>query len=645
MSHVQIPSVQRASIPPQGQEGYDDRSTIRDVVSEDPGLAAARLETRPEAAHDQSQPLPTKISPNETEKKLNSSRRYSTRVVNSATLRDSIEAQFGLEILLKHKELRLIDQEFAKCQVALEQLRRCQIIPYPAMSSNYDDLQAATSGSGAAFDNRAPYASPWGITQGPYTCHYERWLIPDSAFDDTIPEIQTPTLRPGTSSDRPTRGAKSELRSLPTSTSRSQRGSKSTMLKALPHGYAEPKEEKGPCIVKRSRDGKMVKLVCLDCRRSNFSSVQGFINHCRIAHSRQFLNHDTAIDASGEEIDAETEGSLGESNSSAQTTASAGLVHPLIRSAHLLGSNRAAIEPAASTRRKKSQPRTTPVIQRSSQEPVPPISTPQQSRHMSYPTTTPTVAFNPSPRTPHLSALIARTGREVDLNEAVSQATTRIDVDVSMSSDEEDTEDEDAIEEQIPVQSRSTRGVIRGGDLPTQARSVSPAQELPRIQSPSKFVSQRPSHLPRIAAYAPHPISERLVEEDGGDDDHNLLDHQSPLNLSPNTIESHTAPSLVSDDGDYENTHSESESPSDAEADDNQDHYIHAEYLDHDDMDLGGGSSHHHLSLDGKPHDPDSGRQTSSMRPPTAIHHENRHVTFASPQRRRGRGSKVKKEH
>src|SRR5208282_692912 len=49
--------------------------------------------------------------------------------VSLDTLRDAIESQLSLEILLKHDELRLINQEMAKCQIALEQLRRCHLIP------------------------------------------------------------------------------------------------------------------------------------------------------------------------------------------------------------------------------------------------------------------------------------------------------------------------------------------------------------------------------------------------------------------------------------------------------------------------------------------------------------------------------------
>lgn len=56
-------------------------------------------------------------------------------------------------------------------------------------------------------------------------------------------------------------------------------------------------------FVCRTSDGKMVKLVCLDCRRSNFHGAKGFFLHCHFAHSQQFPTPDAAIEASGEEVD------------------------------------------------------------------------------------------------------------------------------------------------------------------------------------------------------------------------------------------------------------------------------------------------------------------------------------------------------
>ena len=644
LSHVEIPAAEIQRATPHWHQSQIDEEPVSDQMGQGQVLTEMEKE-RPKGNTLLENHLPGMLGQSNLDHGDADMGRHSRTIVTPLALREVIDGQFSLELLLKHRELRVIEQEFAKCQVALEQLRRCQMLPYPASSSTFDGMQAAITGSGAAFDNRAPHAPPWGVAEGPYTRHYERWLIPDSAFDDSIVDhSQTPTFVSEFVPERATRASKAESSNV-AGKSRSQRGFNGARLKALPHGYPEPKEEKGPMIVKRSSDGKMVKLVCLDCRRSNFNSAQGFINHCRIAHSRQFLSHDTAIEASGEEIDMEIEAVLGES-SGLQASASAGLVHPLIRSAlaHTTTSDSATL----SSRRKNSQSAATSKGQlsiafNSNQA----MSTPSRTGHGTPKHgQTDVVPFNPSPQTPHLSALFERTGRGGDLNDMVAQATTSPEMDLSPSSDEEEEQEEMSPAKQFDVsQSRSTRGVLRGGHLPAGAtKSPTLLERSPPHPSVSN-TSYRPDTLRSMNEHygyqSPYHVSDRHSNMP-------MHDNTSPLNLSPNTIESHTAPSLVSDDGDYENTHSESETPSSGEADDDEDHYIHAEVIDHDDMDLGEGSSHdHHLSLGGKPHSPAAGRRSSAMRHPRAMRDDaggSRRVSFASPVRRPRKGSRAKED-
>ena len=642
LSHVEIPAAEIQKATPHCSQSQIDEEPVSDQMGQGQVLIEMEKE-RPNGNTLLENHLPGMPGQSNLDHGDSDKGRHSKTIITPVALREVIDGQFSLELLLKHRELRVIEQEFAKCQVALEQLRRCQILPYPASSSTFDGMQAAITGSGEAFDNRATHAPPWGVVEGPYTRHYERWLIPDSAFDDSIVDhSHTPTFVGEFVPERATRASKAENCNV-AGKSRSQRGSTGARFKALPHGYPEPKEEKGPMIVKRSSDGKMVKLVCLDCRRSNFNSAQGFINHCRIAHSRQFLSHDSAIEASGEEIDMEIEAVLGES-SGLQASASAGLVHPLIRSAlaHTTTSDFAKF----SSRRKNSQSAATSkgqlsIAVNSDQA----MSTPGRTGYGTPKhNQTAFVPFNPSPQTPHLSALFARTGRGGDLNDMVAQATTSPEIDLSPSSDEEDEQEEMSPAKQLDVsQSRSTRGVLRGPHLPA---SITKSPTLLERSPPHPGVSNtsyRPDTLRSMNEHygyqTPYHVSDRHSNMP-------MHDNASPLNLSPNTIESHTAPSLVSDDGDYENTHSESETPSSAEADDDEDHYIHAEVIDHDDMDLGEGSSHdHHLSLGVKPHSPAAGRRSSAMRHPSAIRDDaggNRRVSFASPVRRSRKGSRTK---
>ena len=56
-------------------------------------------------------------------------------------------------------------------------------------------------------------------------------------------------------------------------------------------------------IMKRPSDGRMMKLACLDCRRTDFTSFLAFLNHCYIQHDRLFVSCHAAVEASSEEIE------------------------------------------------------------------------------------------------------------------------------------------------------------------------------------------------------------------------------------------------------------------------------------------------------------------------------------------------------
>lgn len=55
----------------------------------------------------------------------------------------------------------------------------------------------------------------------------------------------------------------------------------------------------GPILYQDRNTGATVKLTCVDCGRSDFPTIQGFLNHCRLAHSRIFNTHDECIQTSG----------------------------------------------------------------------------------------------------------------------------------------------------------------------------------------------------------------------------------------------------------------------------------------------------------------------------------------------------------
>ena len=566
--------------------------------------------------------LPTGVNSHTTDSSaIERTHSKTPRTVSSRALREKIESQFNLEILLKHRELRLIEQELAKCSVSLEQLRRCQIIPYPLQAFDVTNNERISDGMGLK-ENSAPHAPTWGSTSDPYTRHYRRWLLPDPAFDDHVVEhLPMPSAVNGNATERATRGGMTGSKALGTS-SRSQRASIISDSKALSQGYADHKEEKGPMIVPRKLNGQvsMVKLVCLDCRRSNFNSTQGFINHCRIAHSRQFASHDAAIEASGEEIGTEVEVAGGSGPQATQTTPSASLVHPMIRSARPPTRDDGAYSIPEEDGKDVADAR------------MPTPAVPRHDGNLSDLSS----GFKPSPQTPRLSMLLAKTGRDIDLNEMVADAKSKVEWEALQQSEPEDAFD-DELEETVP-NSRSTRGIVQSSVRPASMMRSTPPESF--LRGGANFLA---SPAPRQRAPAveqtdpPRALYAHGVARHGEQQSSATGDATTAYNFSPNTTDPHPAPSLVSDDGEYDNTHSESETSSHMDMDDDDDHYLHADLLDHEVFEVGE-SSALNLAQPHKSHDHPRSRR------PTAVHDNpngGRHVTFANPPRRPRRASHV----
>lgn len=227
-------------------------------------------------------------------------------VTEQERFRETIVANLGTRILYKHNELRLIDQEIAKCQIALEQLRRCSHIPYPGTTGVPSDMMHTSTGAGPALlhprqGSQPQAAAPWGVTDGPYSRHYAEWLLPDARFDAGVSMHHSQAQNASESLTR-MRGVQPSLDSVPTSSrSRAARGSTHAVLQSLPSGYAQPKPERSAQVLKRHADGKYVKLVCpgSNCGEQRFNSVQGFINHCRIKHQIHFATHEDAAKRAG----------------------------------------------------------------------------------------------------------------------------------------------------------------------------------------------------------------------------------------------------------------------------------------------------------------------------------------------------------
>ncbi|KAF4880597.1 hypothetical protein CGCSCA1_v000316 [Colletotrichum siamense] len=517
---------------------------------------------------------------------------------------DAIQYQFGLEILLKHNELRLINQELAKCQVALEQLRRCHLIPYPTTCPTPAQMLDISSGKGPSLQNRPgepvpQWAAPFGVVDGPYARHYAKWLIPDPKFDGMQPEwypvLDTARSR-GSAEGRTTRNSMSDLSSA--NKNRPVRGAAGQKLQSLSSGYPQPKEKAGPCVLKRS-DGQTVKLVCLDCNRENFSSTQGFINHCRIAHRRDYKSHEEAAVSCGQPIEVnEGGGVVGEEKPPPPAPAVApGLVHPFAQSdmstQQAYVSLRSRIADSLKLYRDGKLPGVTS---------IPTIPNPESAR----PAVQNGENFVGSADVPFLSRLMQSRNFNGNLREIVGDAKEKMSLD-DVSSPGEDSED---VEGGLSTPTGDAGSAVR---VPSTAMRV-PARAVmsPVVPAPTRPTSSkgRATH----SGFASPPMSSPDKDEGPrlmmmGDEDVDMVD------LSPNTMVSNNAPSLVSDDGEYD------------DSDDGSDSGV------SDRMDAESVSDVAEITLDedheGRPlHHRGSSGSGTTMR---LKKDENKHVTFVSP--------------
>ena len=442
-------------------------------------------------------------------------------------LRQILDSQISLEILLKHNELRLIDQEIAKCQIALEQLRRCQEIPYPFSRPSQDVSQGrgpAIRSSRSTVYPESP--APWGVTDGPYTRHYAKWLLPDPLFDGgnltaTKAGVMSPDGKRPTKG-RSTRGSFADP-STPAGKSRIQRAGK---FQGLSSGYPPLKDKAGPMIQKRKSDGLLVKLVCLDCRRDNFSSAQGFINHCRIAHSRSFASHDAAADACGEPVDVDESGSVvgGEGPSG---TPMARLIHPLVYSAHLLKQE---------TPRKTSDP-----VSNALMTALP--TSASGSNVAGTPEHMLTSCLTPSSLTPNLSTLMKKQGANLDLESLVTEMKTSVPVGDYSESESENEGGPTVPDAPLPgrhphvsVAMQPALCLGSSGEASAPSRCRKGLKPRPKLDSPAGE-----SPIAPVSASAGTTSPSRYMPAI-------QCDTQEP---SP-TNDSNQAPSLVDDDGDDE---------------------------------------------------------------------------------------------
>jgi ADA HAT complex component 1 len=491
-------------------DGVADSPKPAESEGNAPRAASAHvIEARPKAQpHRKEGASKSKVSKESTPAvKSESSADTSTSAMesNMTALQQAIEAQINYEILLKHNELRIIEQELAKCQVSLEQLRRCALIPFPGTEGLSLDV---SDGVGASLQppsgyTTPQYAAPWGVTDGPYTRHYSRWLISDAKFDPVSERALAQQAHGyfGVGEGRTTRGSFAEFGS--NSKARTSRTSTGTLkLQALGENPA-PAPKPDPLLHKRSTDGQWVRLYCAQCGHSNFSNTQGFLNHCRIKHNQVFKSHDQAAIACGVPVDNEGSNSVPATEPTAAlattptitfpSSTTSGFVHPLIRA-------------------------NPPVLAKDVHREFGKLPEPARKAP------TPPPSFSASPSTPHLTALLQKRGFEGNLKGLVDTARTKVDLAALETPD-------DAKPTQL-------------ARLPVTATAASDSK------APTGSQKGQGNGHPRLPLSLP---TSALHGSDG-----HLPDFA--VELSPNTVESN--PGLVSDhddddDEDHDDAHSQ----------------------------------------------------------------------------------------
>ncbi|QPH04280.1 hypothetical protein C2857_001165 [Epichloe festucae Fl1] len=485
--------------------------------------------------------------------------------------RDIIRHQVGLEVLLKHEELRLINQELAKCQVALEQLRRCHLIPYPQHCPTPEQMLDISSGKGPAvirrFGEPVPrWAPPFGVVDGPYARHYAKWLIPDASFDGEQAEWQLPAeftrSRLSSAEGRTTRNSVTDMGSM--SKGRPVRGNAGQKLQALSNGYPQPKDKAGPCILKRS-DGQTVKLVCLDCNRENFSSTQGFINHCRIAHKRDFKSHEEAAVRSGQPIEAIDKSSNNNTHSGSSATAALprgdikANAAPTTQSNSNCTSASTLVHPFARQDMSEQeaylalQSRIAESLKLYHQGKLPGVSV-IPSKNLgtqvlgAKKTEAVAARFNHASATPYLSRLMQSRNFNGNICDAVADAKTKISLE-DMTPDEESDDASSPTTALDGLDAAPIRNPVVKR-VPAQSSKTPAAKK----DSPSRPASNK-SRAPPISLVSPPESTMGGMSKSGSagivsDED----DDVEEANLSPNTLASNIAPSLVSDDGEYDDS-------------------------------------------------------------------------------------------
>ncbi|EAZ63188.2 NUF1 protein (Spindle poly body spacer protein SPC110) [Scheffersomyces stipitis CBS 6054] len=215
-------------------------------------------------------------------------------------LKEILTNQLDLEIRLKHHELKLSEAELSKIESQMIVLRKFFEIPNEVkiegepseFTLKYFDI--LNKSLNVTYNDLKKQQSLVNVDSTAFGL-----FKPDYMGDKS--DVFSGDLASGGHSYR-TRSTTSSLRPTQTYTGAS-----------APGNYSSVKFNQNLGCLYRRTDGIIVKLTCPDCQRSNFSSAQGFLNHSRIAHSKEYTSQDAAALKCGEiipEVKQDAEGEL-----------------------------------------------------------------------------------------------------------------------------------------------------------------------------------------------------------------------------------------------------------------------------------------------------------------------------------------------
>lgn len=192
-------------------------------------------------------------------------------------LKQIITDQIDLEIRLKHKELTLTEEEIGKCESQMITLR------------NYFQIPREKSISSEPNDFTIKY---YDLLNRSLSVNYD-----SNEFKEMMNNSNRDSFSSnGTTSRHPSFSVNNSFSSVNSGHSYRTRSTTSSLRPPTTTGG---KNSTIGCLYRRT-DGIIVKLTCPDCKRSNFSSAQGFLNHSRIAHTQEYTSQDAAALICGE---------------------------------------------------------------------------------------------------------------------------------------------------------------------------------------------------------------------------------------------------------------------------------------------------------------------------------------------------------